>query len=95
MKLLLLANEIPLNLLLRLSISTITESCLYHSKLPSTFCINYHQLPYLYNTKVKKLDKADGGEVNKAELIKIELLMNPVIPASKYSRQFVIFKDGC
>jgi hypothetical protein len=33
--------------------------------------------------------------VGKTELIKLELLMDPVDPASKYSRQFVIFKDGC
>lgn len=51
--------------------------------------------PIPFVSKVKKLDKADGGEVEKTELIKLEFLMDPANPASKYSRQFVIFKDGC
>ena len=33
--------------------------------------------------------------MEKIELIKLEFLMDPANPASKYSRQFVIFKDGC
>jgi hypothetical protein len=48
--------------------------------------------PIPFVSKVKKLDKADGGEVEKTELIKLEFLMDPANPASKYSRQFVIFK---
>jgi hypothetical protein len=46
---------------------------------------------------VKKMDKLDGPEVDKSELIKLEFLMDPDNPAlgSKYSRKFAIFKDGC
>jgi hypothetical protein len=51
--------------------------------------------PIPFVSKVRKLDKADGGEVEKTELIKLEFLMDPANPASKYSRRFVIFKDGC
>jgi hypothetical protein len=44
---------------------------------------------------VKKVDKVDGHDADKSEWIKLEFLMDPDNPASKYSRQFVIFKDGC
>jgi hypothetical protein len=46
---------------------------------------------------VKKMDKVDGPNMDKAEWIKLEFLMDPDNPASgsKYSRQFAIFKDGC
>jgi hypothetical protein len=46
-------------------------------------------------SKVKKLDKTDGGEVDKTELIKLEFLIDPANPASKYPSQFITFKDGC
>jgi hypothetical protein len=39
---------------------------------------------------VENLDEA----VDKTEHIKLELFMNPSNPASKYSRHFMIFKDG-
>jgi hypothetical protein len=43
---------------------------------------------------VKKMDKVDEPDADK---IKLEFLMDPDNPASasKYSRQFAIFKDGC
>jgi hypothetical protein len=44
---------------------------------------------------MKKMDKVDGTEVDKSVWIKLEFLMDPDKPASKYSRQFAIFKDGC
>jgi hypothetical protein len=44
-----------------------------------------HSIPSV--SKVKKTDKS--------EWIKLEFLMDPDNPASKYSRQFAIFKDGC
>jgi hypothetical protein len=44
---------------------------------------------------VKKLDKVDATDADKSEWIKLEFLTDKVKPASKYSRQFVIFKDGC
>jgi hypothetical protein len=48
-------------------------------------------------SKVKKMDKVDGPDADKSEWIKLEFLMDPDNPAldSKYSRQFVIFKDAC
>jgi hypothetical protein len=46
---------------------------------------------------VKKVDKVDGPDADKSELIKLEFLMDPdnLASGSKYSRQFSIFKDGC
>jgi hypothetical protein len=44
---------------------------------------------------VKKMDKVDGPDANKSEWVKLEFLMDPDNPASKFSRQFAIFKDGC
>jgi hypothetical protein len=41
------------------------------------------------------VDKADGTDADIAEWIKLEFLMDPDNPASKYSQQFAIFKDGC
>jgi hypothetical protein len=41
------------------------------------------------------MDKVDRPDSDKTELIKMELFMDPENPASKYSRNFVIFKDGC
>jgi hypothetical protein len=43
---------------------------------------------------VKKIDKVDGTDADKSEWIKLEFLMDPDNPASKYSRQFTILKDG-
>jgi hypothetical protein len=40
---------------------------------------------------VKKMDKVDGADADKSEWIKLEFLMDPYNPASKYSRQFDIF----
>jgi hypothetical protein len=41
------------------------------------------------------MDKIDGPDADKSELIKLKFLMNPDNTASKYSRQFTIFKHGC
>jgi hypothetical protein len=41
------------------------------------------------------MDKVDGPDADKSEWIKLEFLVDPDNPASKYSRQFAIFKDGC
>jgi hypothetical protein len=53
--------------------------------------------PIPFVSKVKKVYKVDGTDVKKSERIKLEFLMDPDNPASgsKYSRQFIIFKDGC
>jgi hypothetical protein len=40
------------------------------------------------------MDKVDGPDADKSEWIKLEFLMDPYNPASKYSRQFAISKDG-
>jgi hypothetical protein len=50
------------------------------------------RIPFVY--KVKKMDKADGPDADKSEWIKVEFLMNPERPVSKYSLQFAVFKDG-
>jgi hypothetical protein len=44
---------------------------------------------------VKKMDKVDGPDADKSEWIMLEFFINPDNPASKYTRQFAIFKDGC
>ena len=44
---------------------------------------------------VKKVEMAEGAEVDKTEHIKLEFFMDAGNPASKYARHFVIFKDGC
>jgi hypothetical protein len=44
---------------------------------------------------VKDVDKVDGPDADKSRWIKLEFLIDPDNPASKYSRQFSIFKDGC
>jgi hypothetical protein len=44
---------------------------------------------------VKKMDKVDESDVDKSEWIKLEFLIDPDNPASKYSRKFAIFKDRC
>jgi hypothetical protein len=44
---------------------------------------------------VKKLDKVDGPDADKSKWIKLEFLMDPYNPASKYSRHFVLVKDRC
>jgi hypothetical protein len=41
---------------------------------------------------LKKVEKVDGPEADKSEWIKLEFFMDPDNPASKYSRQFDIFK---
>jgi hypothetical protein len=53
--------------------------------------------PIPFVSKVKKIDKVDGTDVDKSEWIKLEFLMDPDNPALdyKYSQQFAIFKDGC
>jgi hypothetical protein len=44
---------------------------------------------------VKKMDNLDGPDTENSEWIKLEFLMDPENPASKYSRQLAIFKDRC
>jgi hypothetical protein len=52
-------------------------------------------LPIPFVSTVKKMDKVDGPDADKSKWIKLEFLMDPDNPDSKYSRQFAIFKDGC
>jgi hypothetical protein len=44
-----------------------------------------------YFSKLKKMDKLDRRYRHKSEWINLELLMEPDIPASNYSRQFAFF----
>jgi hypothetical protein len=53
----------------------------------------YAQPPIPFDSKLKKIGKVDGPDVDKSEWIKLEFLIDPDKPASKYSRQFTIFKD--
>jgi hypothetical protein len=50
-------------------------------------------LPIPFASKSKKVENLDEA-VNKIEHIKLELFMDPSNPATKYSRHFMIFKDG-
>jgi hypothetical protein len=52
---------------------------------------NLPPIPFVSN--MKKMDKVDGPDKDKSEWIKLEFLMDPDNPASKYSRQFAIFTD--
>jgi hypothetical protein len=51
--------------------------------------------PFPFVSKMKKTEKMNGRITDKYEWIKLEFLMDPDNPASKYSRQFTISKDGC
>jgi hypothetical protein len=51
--------------------------------------------PICFVSKVKKADKVNGPDADKSEWTKLEFLMDLDNPASNYSRQFSIFKDGC
>jgi hypothetical protein len=54
-----------------------------------------HPIPFA--SKVKKMDKVDGPDMDKSEWIKLEFLMDPNNLAMdyKHSQQFANFKDGC
>jgi hypothetical protein len=41
--------------------------------------------PHPFVSKVKKMDQVDGPDADKSEWIKLEFLMDPDNPASKYS----------
>jgi hypothetical protein len=51
-------------------------------------------LPIPFVSKVKKMDKVNRPDADKSEWIKLEFLMDLDNPASKYSQQFALFKDG-
>jgi hypothetical protein len=51
--------------------------------LPPTVRENPPPIPFV--SKVKKVDKVDGPDTDKSELIKLEFHMDPDNPASKYS----------
>jgi hypothetical protein len=59
--------------------------------LPPSVRKNMH-IPFV--SKVKKMDKVDGPDADKSEWIKLEILMDPDNPASKYPLQLSIFKNG-
>jgi hypothetical protein len=41
------------------------------------------------------MDKVDGPDADKSDWIKLRFFIDPDNPASKYSQQLAIFKDGC
>jgi hypothetical protein len=43
---------------------------------------------------VEKMGKVNGPDRDKSEWIKLEFFMDTNNPASMYSQQFAIFKDG-
>jgi hypothetical protein len=49
--------------------------------------------PFPFVSKLKKMDKVDGPDTDKMELVKLQFFMEPDNPTSKYSRKFAIFKD--
>jgi hypothetical protein len=49
-------------------------------------------IPFI--AKTRKVDNPEET-ADKAKFIKLEFLMGPSNPASKYARHFIIFKDGC
>jgi hypothetical protein len=63
--------------------------------LPPSMRKNPPPIPFPFVSKVKKVDKVDGADADKSDWIKLEFLMDLDNPASKYSQQFAIFKDGC
>lgn len=61
-----------------------------NSGLPSSM-LESPSIPFVLN--VKKVD-FNAVEADKTELIKFDIFVDPKNPASRYSKEFVIFKDG-
>jgi hypothetical protein len=49
--------------------------------------------PIPFVTKLKKLE-AEGDESDKVESIRFEFLVDPSNPATRFSKEFFVFKDG-
>jgi hypothetical protein len=62
------------------------------NSLPSVIC-EIPPIPFV--SKAKNTENVDGANMDKTEFIKLEFLMDPSNPASKYACHFVIFKGGC
>jgi hypothetical protein len=65
---------------------------IYSDALTPSVC---KKLPITFISKVKNMDKVDGPDADKTDLIKLEFFMDPCNAAggSKYSQHFAIFKD--
>ena len=50
--------------------------------------------PISFVSKTKKVE-SDGMETDKTDHIKFDFFVDPENPASRYSKEFLIFKDGC
>jgi hypothetical protein len=50
-------------------------------------------LPIPFVTKLKKLE-AEGADSDKVESIRFEFLVDPSNPATRFSKEFFVFKDG-
>jgi hypothetical protein len=59
------------------------------------YSVSNNPPPIPFVSKVKKMDNVDGLYTDKSEWIKLDFLMDHDNPASNYSQQFTIFKDGC
>jgi hypothetical protein len=54
-----------------------------------------HEIPTIpFVSRAKKVE-TKGAEVDKTEYIKFDFFVDPENPASRYSKEFLIFKDGC
>ena len=49
--------------------------------------------PIPFVTKPKKVE-AEGADSDKVESIRFEFLVDPSNPATRFSKEFIIFKDG-
>jgi hypothetical protein len=50
--------------------------------------------PIPFVSRAKKVETV-GADVDKTEYIKFDFFIDPENPASRYSKEFLIFKDGC
>jgi hypothetical protein len=53
----------------------------------------HENLPIPFVTKLKKLG-AEGAESDKVESIRFEFLVDPSNPATRFSKEFFVLKDG-
>jgi hypothetical protein len=49
--------------------------------------------PIPFVTKLKKME-AEGADSDKVESIRFEFLVDPSNPATRFSNEFLVFKDG-
>jgi hypothetical protein len=62
----------------------------HHGMLPALR--ETHPIPFVSRSKKAEAERA---EVYKTEYIKFDFFVDPENPESRYSKEFLIFKDGC